>query len=436
MFTSEPSLAQRITRMIAETPIIDPHSHIRCDQPGAPDLAALIGEHSISAQLRSVGMPAADLDASLPADERVLRSIPFLSKIRNTANAWCLFRIFRDLYDFDEPNLTPSNYRGLFDRVLATGGDPSWATSVLREKAGIQTVVTTLDHKSADPSKNPEHVAFRLDLHDLVAPRLSPQNSLLKHPKADYYDSLVGILGGDRPSTSERLGQLLRDWLDATVSGSVRFCSAFLPIEQRFHAPDESRIHFVLNQAAHGQPLGDSDIDELVRSVTWTILGWHQDHGRPFQIAFGTETLPEGGCLPRSQSNWTTEMCRIFQHFGRAKFDLMLAADSSLVQETAVAAGQLANVYLAGDWSHNVAPPIIERTVAARVQLAPMTKFSGFLSDARHAEWAYGRLQIVKKSMAGAFASLVAAGYYEEDEVPPILRQILLDTPRDLYGLS
>jgi glucuronate isomerase len=42
----------------------------------------------------------------------------------------------------------------------------------------------------------------------------------------------------------------------------------------------------------------------------------------------------------------------------------------------------------------------------------------------------------VKKAMASAIAKLVETGYYEEDEVPPILKQILHDTPRDLYDLE
>src|SRR4051794_15471924 len=75
MFTSEPSLAQRIERMIGDTPIVDPHTHIRCDQPNAPDLAALMGYHWVQTELRAVGMPPEDLDAALPPDERVRRSI-------------------------------------------------------------------------------------------------------------------------------------------------------------------------------------------------------------------------------------------------------------------------------------------------------------------------------------------------------------------------
>ena len=58
MFTSEPSLAQRIERMIADTPIVDPHTHIRCDQPTAPDLASLMSYHWVQTELLAVGMPA------------------------------------------------------------------------------------------------------------------------------------------------------------------------------------------------------------------------------------------------------------------------------------------------------------------------------------------------------------------------------------------
>ena len=51
-------------------------------------------------------------------------------------------RIFRDLYDFDEPNLTEDNYRDLFDKVA--NGWPNWARSVLRDGSTSRTVVTSL----------------------------------------------------------------------------------------------------------------------------------------------------------------------------------------------------------------------------------------------------------------------------------------------------
>src|SRR5438067_6665969 len=116
MFTSAPSLSQRIERIIQDTTVVNPHTHNRCDQPGAPDLAALMSYHWVQTELRAVGMPAADCDPALPADERVRRSLPYLKRMRNTAMAWCLYRIFRDLYDFHEPDVTEGNYRDLFDK--------------------------------------------------------------------------------------------------------------------------------------------------------------------------------------------------------------------------------------------------------------------------------------------------------------------------------
>src|SRR4051794_17372635 len=106
MFTSEPPLSQRIERMIERTTIIDPHTHIRCDQPNAPDLAALMSYHWVRTELTAVGMPPEDHDPKLPPEERVRRSIPYLRRMRNTSMAWCLHRILRDLYDFHDPHLT------------------------------------------------------------------------------------------------------------------------------------------------------------------------------------------------------------------------------------------------------------------------------------------------------------------------------------------
>jgi hypothetical protein len=438
MFTSEPSLAQRIERMIADTPIIDPHTHIRCDQPNAPDLASLMSYHWLETELRALGMPAADFDLALPADERVRRSIPYLRRMRNTAMAYCLFRIFRDLYDFTDPNLTESNYRDLFDKVAKTGQDPAWAPEVLRNYCNIELLVTSLGNRSNDPAKNPDYVRFMLDAHYLFCPGLATDLEPFftgRTRKQDYYEVLAQLCG-ERPATTERLSRLLQDWLDRTVTGPVRFTNTFIPIEQRFLPPDESQTRLVLTQAANQGNLSDLDIEVLVRFVTWQILSWHHENRKAFQIAVGAESfICDGKSIPRFQQNWTSEMARVFHHFGNARFDLMMASDV-MTHEATVLIRQFPNVYASGYWWHNFFPATIQKIFGMRVQMAPMTKFSGFLCDAHYAEWTYGKLQVVKKAMASALAPLVDAGYYEEAELPAILHQVLHDTPRDLHDLG
>jgi glucuronate isomerase len=436
MFTNQPSVSQRIERMIAETPIIDPHTHIRCDQPSAPDLASLMSYHWVQTELRAVGMPIADLDPSLPPDERVRRAIPYLRRMRNTAMAWCFYRILRDLYDLHEPNLTESNYRAVLDQVVATGRDPLWGPHVLRERCNVRTVVTSLGNRSADPSKNPASMLYMLDAHYLFCPGVATDLMPFfpgRTRKCEYLDALCAVLG-DRPATSERLGILLHDWLDRTVTGPVRFTNTFIPIEQRFLPPDDSAVRSVLARAG-GAPT-EAEIDNLVRFVTWQVLGWHHDHRKAFQIAVGAEYfICDGKSIPRFQQNWTTEMARAFHHFGNVRFDLMMASEV-LTHEVAVLARQFSNVYLSGYWWHNFFPGTIEKIISQRVQMAPMTKIGGFLCDAYYVEWTYGKLQVVKKAMAAALSRLVESGYYEEDEIPPILHQILHNTPRELYDLG
>jgi len=438
MFTSEPSLSQRVERMIRDTPIVDPHTHIRSDRPAVPDLAALMGYHWVRTELLAVGMPREDLDPALPADESVLRAIPFLRRMRNTAVSWCLYRILRDLYDFHDPHLTAANYRDVLDRVESSSRDPAWPSAVLRDRCQIRTYVTSLGNRSDDPAKNPPDVRFMLDAHYLFCPGAATDLSPFfdgRTAKSEYYEALASALG-DRPDTAGALARRLHDWLEATVRGDVRFTNTYLPIETRFVEPDEAATSRVLRGAASGAGLSDDEIDTLVRFVSWKTLEWHHDHRKAFQIAVGAEYfICDGKSIPRFQDSWTSEMARAFHRFGDVRFDLMMASDV-LSHEVAVLARQFPNVYVSGYWWHNFTPPMIEKNVALRLMVAPMTKVGGFLSDAYSVEWAYGKLQVVTKAMASAIAHLVEAGYYEEDEVPGLLRQILHDTPNDLYGLA
>jgi hypothetical protein len=437
MFTSEPSLAQRIERMIGDTPIVDPHTHLRCDQPNAPDLAALMGYHWVKTELIAVGMPPTDLDPTLPADERVRRSIPYLKRMRNTAMAWCLFRIFRDLYDFGEPNLTETNYRDLFDKVAKTGADPAWAPTILRDRCNVRTVVTSLGNRSADPAKNPDNFYYMLDAHYLFCPGVATDLEPFfvgRTTKGAYFEALEQVLG-ERPGTTERLERLVFDWLDRTVTGRVRFSNTFLPIEHRFRSPEESNARRVLNQAGDGA-VSEEGVDSLANFVGWSVLKWHHENRKAFQIAVGAEYfICDGKSIPRFQETWTSEMARTFHQFSGARFDIMMASDV-LAHDVAVLARQFPNVYASGYWWHNFFPMTIEKNIGLRVQVAPMTKIGGFLCDAYYCEWTYGKLQVVRKAMAAALARLVDARFFEEDEIPPLLLQILHDTPRDLYDLG
>jgi glucuronate isomerase len=443
MFTSEPPLSQRIERLIEATPLVDPHTHLHALRPAAPDLAALMSYHWLQTELRAVGMPAADLDPALPPDERVRRALPFLARMRNTAMAWCFRRILRDLYDLTDPDLDPSNLSAILDRVAATGADPAWPAAVLRDRCNIRTIVTSLGNAGPDPAATAfgHRVAVRymLDVHYLLCPGVATDLTPFfpgRTTKAEYADALSALFDGERIGTADLLERRLRDWLDRTVSGPCRFSNTFIPIETRFTPPDRTAAERALHRAALGNPIDDTEIDDVVRLVTDTVLAWHHDHRKAFQIAVGAEYfICDGKSIPRFDPSWTSEMARAFHRFGHARFDLMMAS-APMLQDVCVLARQFPNVHTSGYWWHSFFPTLIEQTISLRLQVAPMTKIGGFLCDAYYAEWTYGKLQVVKKAMAAALAHLVESRFLEENELPDLLRQILHDSPRDLYDLA
>lgn len=405
MFTSEPSLAQQIERMIGDTPVIDPHTHLRADRPNAPDLAALIGHRAVVAQLRSVGIELGDLDPSLPAEERVRRAIPYLGQIRNTSASWCLFRIFRDLYDFGDPILTEANYRDLFDKVAATATDLDWTQTVLRGKSNLRAVVTDQGIEGDAQSTDPALFHHSCDLRQPLTSLLEPSRS--------------------RPSSAASFHEAIGRWLDQALVGQVRFAVLPISIAQGFERPEVSQVDAAL--ARRDDPRLSDDSQVLSNQLAWSVLAWHHENRRPLRIVFDNRSASGAG--------WASSMARSLLSFSGAKVEVLVGTET-VGHEVAELAGLAPNVYAPGDGWRTLSSLAIERSFGHRVQLAPMTKIGGFASGGENVEWVYGTLQVVRKAMATTLATMVDSRFFEEDEVPPLLYQILHDTPLDLFGLG
>ncbi len=278
-----------------------------------------------------------------------------------------------------------------------------------------------------------------LDAHYLFCPGVATDLTPFfndRHEKSEYIAALATLFNGETPSGPKELERSLFDWLDRTVTGPVRFTNTFLPIEARFRPPDVALVERALGQAVHRRGVFEVDLDALIQFVSWKVLQWHHENRKAFQIAVGAEYfICDGKSIPRYQETWTSEMARAFHHFHNVRFDLMTAHEVFL-QDVAVLARQFPNVFTSGYWWHGFFPGLIDKAIGLRMQIAPMSKFSGFLCDAYYVEWSYGKLQVVKKAMSTALARLVEAGFLDEEALPTLLYQVLHDTPRTLYDLT
>ncbi len=413
MFTTEPSLTQRIGRMIGDTTIIDPQTQIRCDRPGALDLAALMGDPHVLADLASVGMPPTDLDAGLPADERVLRSLPYLKRARNTSASWCLYRIFRDLYDFDEPHLDPTNYRSLFEKVASSAQEPDWARAILVDRARITTFVTGIEDRAEGSSVLSERALYRVD---------APWASFVGLGK------LAEILG-ELPATGARLERLIFDWLDRSLAGDARFVTLPCPVGPTLASLDGASLDSSWARFSTGRPTSIAEQEALAMGVARSIFRWHEEHRRTLRLVAPVARANS------SRDRLLENLNEILAAFPHARFDLMLGPAVGHRDQDAMAS-RWPHVSVSGIGWKDASARSIAETLGHRVQAVAAVKVVGFSSDASSVEWAYGRLQLAKKAMGSALGRLIEDGFFEEDELLPLIRQILHDSPRDRLGLE
>ena len=368
MFTSEPSLAQRIERMIGDVPIVAPRSELAAGQLHATDLAALIAESPVRLALGGVGMTPGALSLDQPVDRRVEAVLPFLQQIRTSAVAWCLFRIFRDLYDFDEPHLTLDNYRGLMDRVAQEALAPDRADRIIRGRARIGRVITPLPRdRGGAADEAGALIAHRFDI--------------------------VASDPGDAPPEAVRARVF--EQLDGQSEGSGRF-AAF------------------------------DDLPDLDNPVHAAVLAWHHLHEAPLQVV-----LDESTAIVDAM----TRLLTLIERYPGVRFGL-LTDSSDLAPRVAALAGRFPQVFAEGFAGTGVQPAAVEQNVLSRIQQAGGTKVGGFASGATSAEWIYGSLQATRKVTASALARAVAGGFFEEDEIPPLVRSIFAIAPNLWYRLD
>ena len=71
-----------------------------------------------------------------------------------------------------------------------------------------------------------------------------------------------------------------------------------------------------------------------------------------------------------------------------------------------------------------------------RFEALPPSKCAFVASDARHIEWCYGKILLVKRLVADFLYDQIALGWIDEETALEVARCWLHDSGADLYGCS
>ncbi|MCD6218939.1 hypothetical protein J7K43_00965 [Candidatus Calescamantes bacterium] len=411
-------LFKRIKEAIDEIPVIDLHCHIRIDSPNAQNLAEILFYHFVCMEFISSGTDLrSDLPSfahPLPKDNRVIEKvlakyIPYLENLRNTTTYWALNKIFKDLYQFDFRNINSHNWGPLYDKILSTALDDQWTENVFKKTRAKIIVPTISDLKTFEETDK------RWIKKGFFSPTL--EADILQQMKDD-------LLGGS--SIREALRRLFQRCkslgIRSLTGGNVFF---------EFIKVSEVEAEKIKNKWLKGGVLLPGDKNKLSN----IILEIANELEIPWVMAFGIG-LPFKGEIGQNliciDHNAIPQLCKALHEYKKVKVFIYAPAYSQS-QEILTAARMFPNIYPLGFQWHGFFFPYIERMIEERLQVLPMNRPIGFMSDAYSTEWFYGKLSVVRFALAKVLSQMIEEGLYTEELALKIARRWLHDNPKEAY---
>lgn len=405
---------------IEQIPAIDIHSRIRADSPGAADLSDIVLGDGIVSDLRSAGVSPELLETE-GTKKKVYELAGHLEKIKNTTTYWCLTQILDGLYQTERP-AHESDVDELWGKVEQSAGDPNRASTVL-DRANVSKVLVACDWYRAVPAASERFVpVVRLDR--LINEPFSPK-------VLDALAEMSGQTVYEAGDLSKAVAELLRK---AAGSGSVAVCASFEP-HIDFERGSRDSADRILSLVLLRQKTNRDDRKALRSYVMDQVLKACADHGMVFQLMLGLRRAAGERRISAFETGMLSAYSDLFARHPNVKFDVF-AADETLGRELAVVARNYANVYLSGHWCYGAFPTRMRNSIRERIEMLPMGKSCGFLSDAGCVEWVYAMAVLTRRELALALSQMVDEGYLSRSCAGEAARSYLLENPKRLYKIE
>jgi len=414
------SLRQELDAM----PAIDIHTHLGSGgYRQAQSLAHLASYHWLHTELVRAGSTATPAEGLEAPEAYMEKAAPYFAAIINTSNHYCFRRMLHDLYGFEEPMITPRNWRALDATVRAHSQDAAWITTVL-DHANIRKLTVTIYEGAPDASDRYwlyEYGEF------LCYPFTKRESTRFTGPLAVPPTSCAAL----RKAVAQTLDQL-------HVTRRVRTLHLWLRDTWSFTERPEAELDGLMRRAAAGEKVSIPEQDALMSVGLDTVTREAGRLGIPLQLFHGMVNYVGDGLDRRSLGTyWNPDFLRrlpiLFDRYPDTRFDLFLATRLAS-QEAASIARMYRNVAVSGGWWHGFTAGTLRTFFDDRLDLLPHTAWNAFYSDGYIIEWVYAKLMLTRQTLALALGDRIDEGFLSLDQARVIARRLLYDNAMDFYG--
>ncbi len=438
-------MLSRFESVLAETPILDVHTHLVGGKMAARGLHDILLYHMVVSDLYAAGCPTGARLTQYPgwpdeaeAHARILEALPYVQHIQNTSSFWGVRLILRDLYGWTEP-IDARNWNLLDGRIRERADDRSWAREIL-DRSGIERTGTEIARRGG--GEDDDRVQYALEWGFFTRCQWGEYDTALYELERCWGrspESPSPIGAGPRPPTDRTIRRLddvhsaIRHYVDSIPYGSILATATHISTDIDYGPVSDDEMAAALERRDRA---GAAERDCYASYVNEAFLAALEEHGKEivFQFSFGAEPLPFETASRLSQKTIGQVAAMIGRHPG-LRFQCFLASRAAN-QAMCTLARELPNFSLAGYWWHNFFPDAIAQVIRERLEMLPANKQIGFFSDAYCAEWSYAKAAIVRKILARVLAERIELGHLDETMAMEFARSVLYDSPQSLLGMT
>jgi glucuronate isomerase len=416
--------SQILGSVIASSPVVDFHTHIRPTSPAALDLPEILFYTYIVTALQAAGVSPQKIQDAKTPEEKIELFISRHELIANTAAYWCLRQVLRGLDLGPDVLLTVDSLTDASRKVCQTSSSARWPRELLMERHNIRKTFLTLSITEEIPAFDLRLFAGALRLDNLL--------SDLSLVTLQQFEKVRGLSLGNLSSFEHALGAMLTSF---AASGGLTITAA-MPPEQDYVSSDPAQADGLFAKVRRGESLGLADRAVFHSYLLRFFVHLAEDLHLPVQLMLGVRRPIAGGiALPVVEPNLVIRFADLFYRCPETRFDLILASVSHS-QELIAVAQNYRNVSIAGHWWYAFSPPYIRNMLTERLLALPVTKTHAFFSDAYNVEWSIGKLALLRRELSWVLAELIVSGYLSESRVPEVARALLYDNPAHFYAIS
>ncbi len=440
---NERSVFEDLRQGLAETPMLDAHTHLTGGRMSARGLHNVLLYHMVISDLYAAGCPSGARLTEFPgwptreeAHRRLREALPYFPYIQNTSCSWGLRIILRDLYGWTGP-VTADNWEKL-DAMIRERADDRAATREIVRRLNIRRFTTELARRTSGEDDDILHYSmewafftrtqrgeYDTALFELERCWGKPPGSPIPHAATQRppVERTVRTLEDVHQAMAHFIGQLAAApvvSIATHVSGDV----AIRPVSDAEMAAALSRRNVA----------GLAERDIYVSYVHEAFLNALEPYADriAFQFSLGAEPLPHetSSLIPQRA---LADLANTIARHPKIRFVCLLSsrhADQSLC----TFCREMPNFSLAGYWWHNFFPGAMRQVMEERLDMLPVNRQIGFFSDAYSIEWTYAKATIVRNQLAQVLEQKVLQGQYTVDGALKIARAILFDAPQQLLS--